>query len=97
MQNWEPVKNVIATVLSAIGGIFVSKGWVDNSTMLQIVGAIVSVLGIAWSAWKGTATQLINTTDQLPNVKGVVVDVPTAMANPSPTIVAPSAVNRLAQ
>lgn len=43
------IGGVIRTLLAFLGGIVVSKGWIDNTTMLEIVGVLVPLGVAAWS------------------------------------------------
>ena len=36
-------------VLTALGGAFVLKGWTDEGTMTGVVGAVMTLVGFAWS------------------------------------------------
>lgn len=40
---------IIRHVLTFAGGFVVAKGWVDEATMAQIAGAIVTIVGGVWS------------------------------------------------
>ena len=43
------IGGIVRTILAAAGGIAVGKGWVDNETMLGMVGAIVTLGTGIWS------------------------------------------------
>jgi hypothetical protein len=73
-MNWEPVKNVLMVVLGAAGGWTVQRGWVDNGTATQVVGAIVTILGAGFGVWKGTALNLVRTTAALSAVDAIQVN-----------------------
>lgn len=45
----EEVLGIIRHTLTFIGGIAVSKGLIDDSTLTQAVGAIMTLSGLAWS------------------------------------------------
>lgn len=45
----EEVLGIIRHTLTFVGGIAVSKGLIDDATLTQIVGAIITLTGIAWS------------------------------------------------
>ena len=57
-MNMDQIAGIIRTILAAGGGYLVSKGYLDNTTMLSIVGAIVTLLTAGWSVWakRGAAT-----------------------------------------
>jgi hypothetical protein len=50
-MNMEQIGGIIRTILAAGGGYLVSKGYLDNATMLSLVGAIVTIITGAWSVW----------------------------------------------
>lgn len=47
----EQIGGVLRTILAAGGGYLVSRGWLDNATMMSIVGAIVTLVTAGWSVW----------------------------------------------
>ena len=57
-MNMEQIGGIIRTILAAGGGYLVSKGYLDNATMLSLVGAIVTIITAGWSVWakRGAAT-----------------------------------------
>ena len=50
-MNLDQVAGILRTILAAGGGYLVSKGYLDNATMLSIVGAIVTLATAGWSVW----------------------------------------------
>lgn len=50
-MNTEAIMGLIRHILTFVGGYLVSKGYFDESTMQQLVGAAVTVVGAVWS-WK---------------------------------------------
>lgn len=50
-MNMDQVAGVLRTILAAGGGYFVAKGYVDNATMMSIVGAVVTIVTAGWSVW----------------------------------------------
>lgn len=50
-MNMDQVGGIIRTILAAGGGYLVSKGYLDNTTMLSLVGAIVTIITGAWSVY----------------------------------------------
>lgn len=50
-MNWEALGGLIRHALTTLGGVAVAKGYIDESTMAGGVGAIMTLLGIAWSLW----------------------------------------------
>jgi hypothetical protein len=69
------------------GGYFVSKGWVDNTTLLSIVGGVMSAGGAAWSAWGHTKTSVIASAAALPDVQKIVTTPAIADSLANPTVV----------
>lgn len=47
----EQLAGVARTVLATVGGILVSKGYVDNATMTAVVGAVVTLGTAGWSVY----------------------------------------------
>lgn len=45
----EQVKGLIRHILTIAGGYAVGRGYVDQSTALELVGAMSSFIGIIWS------------------------------------------------
>lgn len=43
------VNGVIRALLAAAGGFIVARGWIDQETMLALVGAGATVLTALWS------------------------------------------------
>jgi hypothetical protein len=50
-MNWLTIGGMIARhALSIGGGIAVGKGYIDASTAEQIIGGVMSLAGLIWSA-----------------------------------------------
>lgn len=45
----EQVKGLIRHVLTFVGGIVVAKGWIDASSVGEIIGAVITLTGTIWS------------------------------------------------
>ena len=45
----EQILGIVRHSLTFIGGIVVAKGYIDNSTVTEIVGAVVTFAGTVWS------------------------------------------------
>lgn len=45
----EAILGVVRHILTFGGGLLVSKGTIDEATMLEGVGAIITLAGIVWS------------------------------------------------
>lgn len=50
----DQIFSFIRHALTLLGGIFVTRGWIDEQSLSQIVGAVATLLGFAWSAWTHT-------------------------------------------
>lgn len=48
-MNSEQLLGIVRHVLTFGGGYLVAKGIVDEATMLNVVGAAVTILGAVWS------------------------------------------------
>lgn len=48
-MNKEAILGVVRHILTAAGGYLVAKGQVDAEVVAQAVGAIVTLVGLAWS------------------------------------------------
>lgn len=47
----DQVSGFVRTLLAFGGGILVSKGWIDDATMMGIVGGLTAVVAGLWSWW----------------------------------------------
>ena len=45
------VGGIIRALVSALGGVLVTKGLIDNETAMTLGGAIVPLLVAVWSVW----------------------------------------------
>lgn len=50
-MNADEFGGILRAVLAAGGGIVVTKGWLDNATMLTITGAIATIGVAVWSVF----------------------------------------------
>lgn len=51
MLNAEQIAGVIRAIVSAIGGYFVGKGFIDADTVAAIGGGLATVGTAVWSVW----------------------------------------------
>ncbi len=58
-MNTEQITSIIRQILLAAGGFVVGKGWVDNETMLQIVGALSVIIGSVWALKSRTDKSIV--------------------------------------
>jgi len=47
----DQILGIARHVLTTFGGILVSKGFIDESSMVALVGAVSTIAGIAWSLY----------------------------------------------
>lgn len=50
-MNSDQITGFVRHLLTFGGGYLVSRGWIDEQTMLALVGGVVTVVGAAWSWW----------------------------------------------
>jgi hypothetical protein len=50
-MNVEQLGGLVSAILSAIGGYFVGKGMIDQSTLTSLLGAIGPIVAAIWSVW----------------------------------------------
>lgn len=48
-MNAEEFGGIVRTVLAAVGGIAVTKGYLDNATMVALAGAAATIAVAVWS------------------------------------------------
>ena len=48
-MNKNQIVGIVRHALTFIGGIIVTKGLIDESTLLEIVGSISTLIGAVWS------------------------------------------------
>lgn len=63
-MNSVVILSVARHFLTFAGGVVVAFGWVDEETVTQLSGTIMTVVGVLWSFWDKFKT------GQLPNVEG---------------------------
>lgn len=47
----EQIWGLLRTVLAALAGVAVGKGWIDNETAMAIIGGLGTIFVAAWSFW----------------------------------------------
>ena len=47
----EKIGGIARAVLAAVGGVFVTLGWVDDATVQQVVGALAVIATAGWSIY----------------------------------------------
>jgi hypothetical protein len=45
----EQILGIVRHGLTFIGGIVIMKGWADESTVVQITGGLITLVGAIWS------------------------------------------------
>ncbi len=53
----EIIGSIVRTLLATLGGILVTKGLADESTVSQIVGGGVGLATLVWSIWQKKAAK----------------------------------------
>ena len=48
-MKYEIILGLLRHVLTLVGGYYVSKGQIDQSSVDTVIGAVTSVAGVAWS------------------------------------------------
>lgn len=48
-MNMDIILGLVRHVLTAVGGILVAKGFIDETTLTQVVGAVITIGGAVWS------------------------------------------------
>lgn len=48
-MNKEKIMGIVRHVLTFGGGVAVARGYIDEATMVQVVGAVVTIAGAVWS------------------------------------------------
>ena len=48
-MNSTQIMGFVRHVLTFAGGWAVAQGWLDEGSMMEIVGAVVTIVGAAWS------------------------------------------------
>lgn len=50
-MNMETILGVVRHILTFGGGLLASKGYLEAGQVELTVGALVTIIGVAWSAW----------------------------------------------
>lgn len=48
-MSQEQVMGIVRHVLTFVGGLAVAKGMIDSGTLAEGIGAVVTLVGLAWS------------------------------------------------
>jgi len=48
-MNKNEVYGIVRTVLAAVGGVLVGKGYIDSETAVSLAGALATVAAAVWS------------------------------------------------
>ncbi len=70
-MNWEPIRLTIASLLGALGGVLIGKGYVSAELWAQIVGAVLMVMQIIYTIYTSQTKQLVSTVAALDKVAEV--------------------------
>ena len=56
-MNFEIIGGLIRHALTVVGGVVVTTGWIATNEVEGIVGALMVLIGTAWSVWKKYITK----------------------------------------
>ena len=56
----DQIGGLIRAILTFLGGLAVGQGWLDNATMITIVGGLVTVGTAIWSFWTNRPAKVVN-------------------------------------
>lgn len=48
-MNKEIVLGIVRHILTAVGGVLITKGFVDSAGLEQAIGGLVAIVGVVWS------------------------------------------------
>jgi len=48
-MNKEIVLGIVRHILTASGGVLVTKGFVDAAGLEQVIGGLIAIVGVVWS------------------------------------------------
>ena len=48
-MNKNEIYGIVRTILAAIGGVLVGKGYIDSETAVSLAGALATVAAAVWS------------------------------------------------
>ena len=49
MFDWAQISGLLRHLLTFGGGWMVANGWIDETTMMEVVGAVLTLVGLVWS------------------------------------------------
>ena len=47
----DKTQGLIRHILTIIGGVAISRGWINEENVISLTGVVVSIIGVVWS-WK---------------------------------------------
>lgn len=50
-MNWDMMNGLVRHILTAVGFYFVAEGDLEESQVEVLVGAVMTLVGFAWSMW----------------------------------------------
>jgi hypothetical protein len=85
-MNWEQISSILRHILTFGGGFVVAKGWISETLMLEIVGAIVTVGGAVWAMFNKTSSSIVASAAALPEVQSIKLEpsAPSSMVAATP-------------
>jgi len=71
-MNEQQLESLLRMILQFAGGFVVAKGWVDEKTMLGVVGALVTICVTAWGLWRHSDVEIVKSAAKLPVVREII-------------------------
>lgn len=50
-MNQDQIFGIIRHVLTTLGGVAITKGWIDEESAIELTGLVMSIIGFTWSFW----------------------------------------------
>ena len=48
-MNKEQVLGIVRHVLTTVGGILIANGLIDDGSLTEIIGSVITLVGVIWS------------------------------------------------
>lgn len=71
-MNSEQLASLLRTILQVAGAFIVGRGWVDESTVASIGGALVTIAVTAWGLYARRNAGLVASAAAVPSVQTIV-------------------------
>lgn len=70
-MSQEQVMGIVRHSLTILAGVLVSKGITDEGTATVIVGGLVGIFGIIWSAYSNKKSEIVKKSKAIQKSQGV--------------------------